>query len=159
MSKENTEYKYYFNPDNGMVTKENPATGETWTYLSFKRKGKANFKASNGITVDKLVAAGNSVRVKHLRYALYRGLNEKLINKKDYDFELRRIVVPSTFRKDVMYELLPKGGFTHVVIKHPSGKYICVSSECSEQDPFCYSMGVATALERLSRLDMELLGV
>lgn len=141
------------------MTKTDVTTGEEWNYMSRPRQGKASFTASSGITVDKLTAAGNSVRVKHLRYAVYHGLNEKLINKKDYDFQLRKIVVPSTFRRDTMYALLPKGGFTHVVIKHSSGKYICVSSECSEEDPFCYSKGVATALERLTKLDMELLGV
>lgn len=161
MSKEKKErtYKSTYNPSTNKMTKEDTVTGETWDYFPRPRIFAPEYSANNGVTVDQLIAAGNKVRVKHLRYALYMGLNEKLVNKKNYDFELREIVVPSTFRKDPMYTLLPKGGYTHVVIQHKSGKYICVSSACAKEEPFCYAAGVATALDRLSKTDMQFLGV
>ena len=149
-------YTYEYNPATKQTTKKDVETGQEWTFFSRARQGKASFAARNGMTVQKLQEAGHSVRVKHLRWALYLGQSELIKNRM---VGHRMIVVPSTFRRDPMYVMLPKGGFTHVVIKSPSGKYICVSSECSEEDPFCYSQGVAAALDRLTKLDMSLLGV
>jgi hypothetical protein len=161
MSKKKKEHNYTdtYNPSTNKVTRLDTVSGETWEYFPRPKIVAEEYMAKNGVTVDSLIAAGNKVRVKHLRYALYMGLNEKLVNKKRRDYELREIVVPSTFRKDPMYTLLPKGGYTHVVIQHSSGKYVCVSSACSKEEPFCYARGVATALDRLSKFEMSVLGV
>ena len=141
------KYAYTYNPSNNIVTKTDLATGNTWEYLSRAKGEKPNHKASNGVTVEALQQAGNNVRVKHLRWAIYWVHDPVLKNGKG---EVSRVmIVPSTFRKDPNYMLLPKGGFTHVVIKKANGDYVCVSSECSQDDPFCYNAGVARALERL----------
>ena len=150
------QYTYEYNPPTKLVTKKDVETGQEWSYMSIQRPTKQHHVARNGITVAKLQDAGHSVRVKHLRYALYLGQNEFIKNR---EFAVRAIVVPSTFRKDPFYKFLPKGGYTHVVIKTPKGQYICVSSECSEEDPFCYSHGVAAALERLGKLELRHLGL
>lgn len=142
-----SKYTYEYNPSNNIVTKTDTTTGNTWEYLSRSAPIKPVFAAKNGATVDAIHNAGHSVRVKHLRWAIYRG------------FPNRMMVVPSTFRKDPNYVFLPKGGYTHVVVKHEDGQYLCVSSECSLDDPFCYAAGVATALDRLSSAELRWLGL
>lgn len=156
--KKAVQYSFMYDVDTRVVTKQDPRTGASWTYASRPKIGKALFTASNGVSVAKLQAAGHNVRVKHLRWAIYWGQNSLLINRKK-DSSYRTIVVPSTFRKDPNYMLLPKGGYTHVVIKTPDNAYICVSSECAVEDPFCYNLGVATALERLSTADIKKLNL
>jgi hypothetical protein len=152
MSKEKKNYKYEYNPSNNIVTKTDVDTGNTWEYLSRPRPSKLVCPTKNGVTIEKLQAAGNNVRVKHLRWAIYLGQSH--VNS-----TIRLIVVPSTFRKDPNYYFTPKGGYTHVVIRKPSGEYVCVSSECSSDDPFCYAVGVSTALDRLLPEEIEALGV
>jgi hypothetical protein len=150
--KKNSTYTFSYNQATNIVTKTDVDTGNSWDYLSRPRPGKLVCATRNGATVDKLQAAGNNVRVKHLRWAVYLG--------QSYSGPFARlIVVPSTFRKDPNYYFSPKGGYTHVVIKRANGEYVCVSSECSQEDPFSYNMGVATALDRLTREELEMLGV
>jgi hypothetical protein len=151
------EYKYEYCPSTKKVTKTNTITGEEWSWFPRPRPGKVVCNPSNGVTIQKLVEAGNNVRVKHLRLALYWAQPHAI--GRNTTSSMRVIVVPSSFRKDPNYHLLPKGGFTHVVIKRPNGEYICVSSECSEDDPFCYNMGVCVALERLTPTELQLLGL
>lgn len=139
-----------------MFTRVDATTGESWAWEARKKPTKTSHTAKNGMTVTKLQTAGNSVRVKHLRWAVYLPQVQTIFKRSN---ECRAIVVPSTFRCDPMYKFLPKGGYTHIVIKSKSGKYICVSSECSDEDSFCYAAGVASALDRLSRLDIKFLGV
>jgi hypothetical protein len=142
--------------------------GCSWTWRARPKPVKPVFAAKNGLTIQKLQEAGNSVRVKHLRWALYLPLYDvyrKSINRNSSArldaphsyIASRALVVPSTFRSDPMYIFLPKGGYTHLVIKHKSGRYICVSSECSEDDPFCYAAGIAVALDRLTPSEINLL--
>jgi len=148
-----SKYTYSYNPSNNVVTKTDSSTGNTWEYLSRSKSVKPAFKAKNGITVGMLQAAGHSVRVKHLRWALYtpHALTAKT--------GMTAIVVPSTFRKDPSYIFTPSGGFTHIVIKKEDGEYICVSSICSQDDPFCYAAGVAAALDRLTAKEIVSLGL
>ena len=155
--KQKGEYTYSYNPSTNMVTKTDTANGNTWVYASRPKIVKEPAEARNGVTVDKLIAAGHNVRVKHLRYALYWG--QSFLRKNRSSNSTRVMVVPSTFRHDPEYFLLPKGGFTHIVIKRPSGEYTCVSSECSPEDPFCYNTGVCAALERLTGRDLIALGL
>lgn len=145
------------------VTKRNNATGETWTWEAKERPKGPRCNPSNGVTIKKLQEAGHSVRIKHLRWASYLAINDgmkKRKKKSELEFETHTICVPSTFRKDPLYAFQPKGGYTHIVIK-PKGhdKYICLSSECSKEDPFCYALGVEKALERLTSFEMGYLGL
>lgn len=145
-----------FNEQTQRFRKTDTLSGRWWEWSGRgKRNAPVQNKAKNGITIEKLQAAGNSVRVKHLRWALY--LPQFDVQSYGRRAVGRAIVVPSAFRGDPMYSFLPKGGYTHVVIKHKSGNYVCVSSECAEDDTFCYSAGVATALDRLTDLEIGLL--
>jgi hypothetical protein len=147
------QYTYSYNPSNNLVVKTELATGNTWEYLSRPKPTTPDNTPANGVTVEVLQNAGHNVRVKHLRWALYWAHDPLRHNKQG--MVSRMMIVPSTFRKDPNYMLLPKGGFTHVVIKKKDNSYVCVSSECSSDDPFCYSAGVARALERLSPRDIK----
>jgi hypothetical protein len=141
----NSSYTYEFNELNGLMTKTEVETGNTWMYPARPKPEKPVFKAKNGVTVESIQQAGHSVRVKHLRWALYVPHVLTMGYK-----AIRTIVVPSTFRKDSNYVFDSHGGYTHVVIKKKDGKYLCVSSECAPSDPFCYAAGVAAALDRLT---------
>ena len=151
----NGRYITVFDEQTKQFTRTDTSTGRTWSWYGRNRPTAPKYYAKNGITIEKLQAAGNSVRIKHLRWALYlpqfdvRGHNRRPLG--------RAIVVPSSFRSDPMYVFLPKGGYTHIVIKHKTGNYICVSSECAEDDSFCYAAGVATALDRLTPTEIKLL--
>lgn len=107
-------------------------------------------KSSKGLTVEKLTALGHKVRIRHFRYALY--------HSHWGEGKIKPIVVPSTFRHDPMYTLLPKGGFTHITIQTDKDVYYCLSSACNEEDAFCYNTGVVTALDRLTADDLAALG-
>jgi len=146
------KYKYDYDELTNLVTKTDIETGNNWQYLSRPRPGKLVCNTKNGVTVAALQDAGHNVRVKHLRWAIYMGQTH-------IGPDVRLMVVPSTFRKDPNYYFTPKGGYTHVVIKLETGEYICVSSECSLDDPFCYAQGVCTALDRLTSAELYLLGV
>ena len=156
---ESNGYKTYYDSVTQLFTRTHAESFRTFSWYARDRPGKPVFLAKNGVTIDMLEAVGHKLRVKHFRWALYLGQNERPKKGKAHDYELRAICVPSTFRKDPMYRLLPKGGYSHISIKTPEGKYICVSSECSEEDPFCYQLGMVKALERLSERDLELLNV
>lgn len=140
----------------GLCVRTEVATGIKWSWFVRPPKVKPMFTAKNNVTLKILEDAGHNVRVKHFRWALYLGHNERLSNHQRHT--LRPIVVPAIFRKDPMYTLLPKGGYTHISIKTALG-YICVSSECAEEDPFCYQLGVVKALERLTVTELRLLGL
>lgn len=162
MSKQNKQKTYVFdyNTETNIVTKTDPDTGNSWLYPSRPKQSSPVCKAKNGVTIKDIQDAGFSVRVKHLRYAWYM---PHLLAKKHVRYipvnEIRLMVVPSTFRKDINYTFVPHGGFTHIVIKTQDGEYICVSSECAPDDPFCYAAGVASALDRLTRADRLVLGL
>ena len=155
-AEDDARYTTSFDERIKLFTRVDNHTGETWAWYAREKPKQIVHTAKNGVTVAKLQAAGNNVRVKHLRWALYLPSTTAYSRRQATS---RAIVVPSTFRSDPMYAFLPKGGYTHVVIKHPSGKYICTSSECSEEDSFCYAAGVASALGRLTVLERGLLGV
>lgn len=154
---ESNGYQTYYDPATERFTRTHKESGRTFAWYARERPKKPVFKANNGVTVQIIEDAGHEIRVKHLRWALYIGQTERARRGRQYEYELHPICVPSTFRKDPMYKLLPKGGYTHISIKTPEGRYICVSSECSEEDPFCYQLGTVKALERLSREDIQLL--
>lgn len=106
------------------------------------------YVTQNGVTIDKLKSAGNVVKIKHIRFAKYTRLKSHL--KNNQPTATRTIAIPSTFRKDPNYTVLPKGGYTHITIKTPKDVYICVSSECSPEETFCYRRGITEALDRLT---------
>jgi hypothetical protein len=147
-SQTSQKYKFEYNPSNKIVTKTEIATGNTWHYISRPIPAKPVFKAKNGITVEAIQAAGHNVRVKHLRWAVY------IPHTITARASTVAVVVPSTFRKDPNYMFTPKGGYTHVVIKKKDGEYLCVSSTCAPEDPFCYAAGVAAALDRLTLMEI-----
>lgn len=155
MSKKKTKntYTFEYNPSNNLVTKTDVVTGNSWSYLSRSAPRKPVFAAKNGITVEQLQSVGHNVRVKHIRWAMYAPHMGSHTGRQSV------MAVPSTFRKDYNYLFFPKGGFTHVVIKKSDGGYVCVSSECSIDDPFCYAAGVAAALDRLTDEDIDSLGL
>ena len=152
MSKEKRTYSFSYNQENNVVTKTDVVTGNSWSYPSRPKPGKLVSPTKNGVTVEKLQAAGHKVRVKHMRWAVY--LRQRYVGP-----GLRLMAVPSTFRKNPNYFFAAKGGYTHVVIQRPSGEYVCVSSECAQDDPFSYAVGVSTALDRLLPSELEYLGV
>lgn len=153
-------YSWKMDESTGMVTKTENSTGETWSWQHKARPAKAKCEASNGITVQKIQEAGNKVRVRHLRWAYYMSNADLLkYSRRMLTLIRRKIVVPSSFRRDPLYRLLPKGGYTHVTIKTSAGGYVCLSSECSEEDPFCYVKGVEKALERLSDVEIAYIGL
>lgn len=155
------EYTWSFDEDAQEVTKKHIISGKTWTWTARARPKGPKCNPSNGATIQKLQDAGHSVRIRHLRWARYAALNDvRKKNKRELEYDSRVICVPSTFRKDPLFAFLPKGGYTHIVIK-PKGsdKYICLSSECSKNDPFCYALGVEKALERLTSFELGYLGL
>jgi hypothetical protein len=113
------------------------------------------YETKNGVTIDKLKAAGNVVKIKHIRFALYAKLKHHLRNNKPDS--ARAIAIPSTFRKDPNYTVLPKGGYTHITIKNKDDVYFCVSSECSMEETFCYRKGIVEALDRLNSNEVAVL--
>jgi hypothetical protein len=160
--KDNPLYSWTFDAGTNEVTKLEKDTGKVWKWISKPRPKGPRCNPSNGVTIEKLQKAGHSVRIKHFRWAMYLALNEHTSKKgRAFNFESHAICVPSTFRKDPLYRLLPKGGYTHIVIKPKSSvdKYICLSSECSKDDPFCYALGVEKALERLTSFELGYLGL
>lgn len=161
--KNNEEYTWEFNEKTQEVTKTNKLSGQVYVWKAKPRPKGPKCNPSNGATIEKLQEAGHSVRVKHFRWAEYAAIHDSFIKKKkslDFTAKPHPICVPSTFRKDPMYYFLPRGGYTHVVIKPKnSDKYICLSSECSTKDPFCYAIGVEKALERLSSFELGYLGL
>lgn len=152
----NPDYVTVYNED-GRVTRTHVPSGKQWHWTSRPKERKRFYRARNGVTVDSLVEDGLKVRVKHFRLARYLGQMEKLKPRESHMFEARVIVIPASFRKDPMYHVLSRGGYTHISIQSKDGKYICLSSECAEQDTFCYRLGIAKALERLTDTEMELL--
>ena len=157
-STENSEYTTTFDENIKLFTRTHNASGVKWAWYARERPKRTTPVARNGMTIAKLQQAGNSVRVKHLRWALYLPHYRTWARSSGHP-EAKKIVVPSSLRQDPMYVFLPKGGYTHIIIKNPEGKYICLSSECSDKDSFCYASGVAAALDRMTPLEMSLLGV
>jgi len=157
--KDSALYSWTYDEDTKEVTKLEKDTGKVWKWIAKPRPRGPRCNPSNGVTIEKLQQAGHSVRIRHLRWAHYIGINEFAHKKAQYI--THPICVPSTFRKDPLYNFLPKGGYTHIVIKPKSSidKYICLSSECSKDDPFCYALGVEKALERLTSFELGYLGL
>jgi hypothetical protein len=154
--KETTWYSTVFDEQNNCFVKTEKVTGKSWTWPYKDRPSrKTQLVSSNGVTLDKITAAGFKVRIRHFRYAVYNPQNSSI----GLYVGLREIVVPSTFRHSPYYKLCPKGGFTHITIQMADQDYICLSSECSKKDPFCYNTGIATALSRLSNHDLNRLGL
>lgn len=113
------------------------------------------YATKNGVTIDRLKAAGHVVKIKHIRFATYARLKHHLKNNQPNS--TRTIAIPSTFRKDPSYTVLPKGGYTHITIKTPTEEYFCVSSECSLDETFCYRRGIVEALDRLTNDEIDVL--
>jgi hypothetical protein len=154
--KEIAWYSTVFDEQSNRFVKTDKVTGKSWSWPYKERPSrKTHTVSSNGVTIDKLTAAGFKVRIRHLRYALYIP-NDSFIG---LYIGVREIVVPSTFRYSPHYKLQPKGGFTHITINMKDQDYICLSSECSKKDPFCYNVGIATALSRLTAGDLSRLGL
>ena len=123
------------------------ATGRQWRWNARpKTTQRVSYVPKNGITVEKLQEAGLKVRVRHFRYAFYPGTKTP-------------ILIPSSFRRNSKYAVLPKGGYTHIAIQDANNNYICVSSVCDPRDTFCYNAGVARALERLTETEIAFLGL
>lgn len=148
--------RYTFKVLGNSVLKTDELTGTGYSWEPRVRKVRLKRKASNGVTIESLEQAGHKVRIKHFRWATYEEFRYVPDKRDPASGTARGIVVPSVFRKDPAYTLAPNGGYTHIVITHgKSGKVFCVSSECSQEDPFCYSKGVAAAFERLSAEDIS----
>lgn len=122
-----------------------------------KKSNVPVYKTKNGVTVELLKSLGHVVKIKHIRWAMYSQLKMHLKNNQFNSF--RSIPIPSTFRKDPNYLVLPKGGCTHITIKSPTDNYYCVSSECSMDETFCYRRGICEALDRLDEETLAKLGV
>jgi hypothetical protein len=156
-------YMWVMDDSTGTVTKTEMASGRTWTWTPKPRPSKAKCSPKNGVSIQAIAEAGHKVRVRHLRWAYYLGTNERTqmlrSNREKRVYNYRPIVVPSSFRRDPLYVLLPKGGYTHITIKTKENKYICLSSECATNDPFCYTTGVEKALERMTRDEVRYLGI
>lgn len=154
--KEIAWYNTVFDEQTNRFVKTDKVTGKSWSWPYKERPSrKTHTVSSNGVTIDKLTAAGFKVRIRHLRYALYTPSDSFMGLYKG----VRELVVPSTFRLSDYYKLQPKGGFTHITIHMKDQGYICLSSECSKKDPFCYNTGIATALSRLNPYDLNRLGL
>ena len=152
-NKDQSKYITTHYPESSTYVRVDKETGASWTWKERPFKClRTKRVAFNGVTVDKLTARGNKVRVRHFRHAIYHGGPSKIIGN---SFLLMRMVVPSTFRHDVMYQILPKGGYTHITVQTEDGEYYCYSSVCHIDDPFCYSTGIATALERISPAELK----
>jgi hypothetical protein len=121
-----------------------------------KKSNVPVYQTNNGVTLDLLKSKGHIVKIKHIRWAIYTQLQQHLRNNQPVS--MRAIAIPSTFRKDENYLVLPKGGFTHITIKTKDNQYFCVSSECSSEETFCYRRGICEALNRLSKYDLQTLG-
>lgn len=122
-----------------------------------KKNNVPKYETKNGVTIDKLKALGHVVKIKHIRWATYDRIKTCLKNR--VGSFVRIIPIPSTFRKDSHYHVLPKGGSTHITIKTKDDNYVCVSSDCSMDETFCYRRGITEALDRLDSLDLSLLGL
>jgi hypothetical protein len=154
-------YMWVMDDSTGAVTKTEFASGRTWSWVPKPRPKKAKCSPRNDASIQKIADAGHKVRVRHLRWAYYLGIGEKTrtARGKVTDYSNRAIVVPSSFRRDPLYVFLPKGGYTHITIKTKDNNYLCLSSECSTKDPFCYATGVEKALERLTNDELRYLGI
>lgn len=122
-----------------------------------KKSNVPVYKTKNGVTIELLKDLGHVVKIKHIRWAMYSQLKPHLKNNQHDSF--RAIAIPSTFRKDSNYLVLPKGGFTHITIKTPKEEYFCVSSECAMEETFCYRRGICEALDRLEEEALSKLGL
>jgi len=146
----NARYVFSQEPDSVRVSKLDTVTRHTYCWMprnSIQRQTK-NYKESNKKIIVALQTSGYHIRIRHFRWAIYQQQRE-IFNKDTREFFARTIVVPSTFVKNPMYNILPRGGYTHITVKDSNGQFLCASSECSIEEPFCYSVGVAEALRRL----------
>ena len=154
------QYTVTFDDAGKVVTKKDNISGQEWSW-PFREKNnqpqKNKIVAPNGITIEKIANKGYKVRVRHFRYALYESHRPLKVKNKTSVHNV--IVVPSSFRRNKMYTLLPKGGFTHITIQLAAKKYLCYSSACAEDEPFCYNVGVATALARMDKETIDTLGL
>jgi hypothetical protein len=127
-----------------------------WVWLNRKpERVPVDYTPSHGVTLDQIIKQGHKVRVSHLRYANYARTKPEFDGgRKKRQEEKRFLVVPASFRHSGDFSLSPFGGYTHVHIKTKGGKHICVSSECSIEDNFCYRCGVKEALERLNAKEL-----
>jgi hypothetical protein len=154
------QYLWSIDEATGIVTKQELSSDRTWTWKVKPRPKKAKCSPKNGVSIQKIADAGHKVRVRHFRWAYYLGTMERASGRNTgVSFKPRPIVIPSSFRRDPLYSLLPKGGYTHITIRTKDDEYVCLSSECSPIDPFCYTTGVEKALERLTHYELEYLGL
>ena len=137
------------------------STGEEWLYeirTNPRKSQKPNYVASNGVTLEKLQTAGFRVAISHTRWADYyaRGFKPGPHGFKDSSRAL--VLVPSSFKKNSNYRLMACGGYTNIQIYSSNVSKtpvllsdICLTSECSTEEPFCYKMGVKQALQKLTK--------
>lgn len=146
----NTQYVFSQDPNSARVNKLDTDTGLTYCWLprSRSQRDTKSYTESNKKIIEALHALGYHVRIRHFRWATYQQQRE-LFKKNTREYFARTIVVPSTFTKNPMYTILPKGGYTHITVKDSNDQVLCASSECSVEEPFCYAAGVAEALRRL----------
>lgn len=151
-------YNTVFDEQNNCFIKTDKISGKSWKWPYKDRLSRKNpTVSSNGVTLQKLAKANYKVRIRHFRYASYNPGDS--FNFRELFKTAREIIVPSTFRNSPYYKLAPKGGFTHITIRVSDKDYICLSSECSKKDPFCYNTGIAVALSRISGHDLARLSL
>lgn len=145
-SKDN-RYTTTFIPETKRFVRVDNETGKTWVWVAAEKPLKPDYTPNHGVSIEEIKSKGHTVRVHHYRFADYS--RQKPV-RKGGKYKRCVTIVPAIFRKHEDYHLLPNGGFTHIVISTNDNNTICVSSECSEDDLFCYKRGIQTALEKLN---------
>lgn len=119
------------------------------------QKRAERYKTKNGLTIDKLIQAGNTVRVSHIRYMEIPGTRvvghiwEDDVKVPVYEDFITRVPVPTFLRGHC--EFTAKGGSTYVVITTPEGDIISRDSHCHELDSFDYKLGVKNCLDQIKQ--------
>jgi len=134
--------RYTFKEVKGVVHKKDNHTGLTHKFRKRDRSQKRNYRPQNGVTLEILKAAGYEVTIQHLRYF-------HMVNTGQEGHRQPLVIVADiSFRHDDSYTLLPRGGFTHLIIKR-GGEALNLTAKCHESDMFDRREGVKRALERL----------
>ena len=133
-------------------------TGKQWIWPAKEPLSKRSYIPVHGLGLAKLTALGHKVRVFHQRWGVYLRQGRKRIEGiAGPVYEPRHnLVIPVGFRMCDDYEFSSYGGYTHIQIKHKeTGKLYHLSSECAKEDNFCYKEGVKTALDHLTRDEVD----
>jgi len=100
------------------------------------------YTTNNGLTIHKLRAAGNTVKVTHIRYTDV----DVTYGQASRANCVATLPLPSYLRG--MFPFNSKGGATYIVVTNRRGKKFAVYSACHELDSFDYKLGVKLALEQ-----------